>query len=112
MSSADSLVFYTVTIGSLSEFLAKHLSQFHDAGGVVLFLYSLVMTRGVARVKQDMVVGVCGTSFHLSTVTRQIQAPLLLEIGAFVVKLSLICVLLELPYLVLTTTSWLITRAR
>lgn len=69
MESPEAFEVHSVPQDSVNAFLAHHILQFQDAGGVVLFLYSLVMTRGVTQVKRDMVVGIYGTMASLTSLT-------------------------------------------
>eukprot|EP01127_Copromyxa_protea_P015952 TRINITY_DN4671_c0_g1_i1.p1 TRINITY_DN4671_c0_g1~~TRINITY_DN4671_c0_g1_i1.p1 ORF type:complete len:536 (-),score=75.16 TRINITY_DN4671_c0_g1_i1:216-1823(-) len=55
MADFDSFVIHNVPQNSLFAFMDRHKAQFQGEGGVVLFLYSLVLTRGVKQVKEDMV---------------------------------------------------------
>jgi hypothetical protein len=88
MSSPEGFLIHYIPQDELFSFFVKNKEQFQSAGGIVLFLYSLVLTRGVAQVAGDMRVGTFGNEFLFltSTHTQQIPALLSLASGAYAVR--------------------------
>jgi hypothetical protein len=62
LTSADNLTVNLIEKIDVVTFLTKNKSQFINAGGAVLFLYSLVISRGLEQTQVDLKVGSYGTT--------------------------------------------------
>eukprot|EP01124_Arcella_intermedia_P014265 TRINITY_DN20669_c0_g2_i1.p1 TRINITY_DN20669_c0_g2~~TRINITY_DN20669_c0_g2_i1.p1 ORF type:complete len:555 (+),score=112.63 TRINITY_DN20669_c0_g2_i1:61-1725(+) len=65
LGSNQNLVVLDVPDGMAVSVIKKYISQFRGEGGTVLFLYSLLLTRGTEMIHQDMMVGAKGTETGL-----------------------------------------------